>query len=650
MKRVSFIQIGDSFGHQRYLPYSVGLLQAYAQFRLSDPEMFRFGLPLYSKMPPVEAVNYLAGSDLLCFSVYVWNFALSREIARLYKEINPDAVIVFGGPQVPESRQGLLSLMEKNPFIDIACYTEGEEPFLKILEQLEYRSWDKVPGIAFRRERRVLTTEPAAQIDDLDLIPSPYLSGVFDRLLEDNPDVKWSALMETNRGCPFTCAFCYWGAGERQRIRRYSIERVHAELEWFARHQIEFVFCCDANFGILPRDMHIAQRVAKQKERSGYPGAFSVQSTKNSTGRILALQKLLNDAGLQKGVNLALQSLHQPTLTAIQRSNITSDTYCDLLSIFNKAGIPAFSDLILGLPEETYDSYTAGVEQVIRHGQHNRIQFINLTILENTAMADPAYIQRYGLQIVDSLVVAHHTSLTGESGVDETQRLVVGTAAMPLEDWVKARVFSWFVALFYFNRLLQIPLLLLDRLTGTGIREIFSHFVAHRAALPLMGSILAVMRDKAQQIQVGKPEYLPAPDHLHMWWPLDEYILISLIEEKTLDQLYEEASRLMAPFESRLPEKLLDEALHLNRLLIKEPFVDSDGQIELSYAIPELYASLKNGEETLPIQGSFHYVIDRTSQRWSDWESWMREMVWYGGKKGDYLYPCRPGGHEVAAL
>jgi len=640
--RVGLIQIGDGFGDQHYLPYAIGLLQGYAQSRLAEPASVQFGIPIYRRLPPDDAVKHLAGSHILFFSVYLWNNALSNEIAKRYRQRYPEAVIVFGGPQVPENGERLTRFMKENLWVDVACYTEGEEPFLKVLEHYQLRSWHHVPGVAFRTESGIEITVPPTRIEELDEIPSPYLSGIFDALMEQtsNGAGNWSALMETNRGCPFTCAFCYWGAGDRRRLRSYSLERVFAEIEWFGNHNIEFVFCCDANFGILPRDMDIVEKVAELKVQCGFPRAFSVQSTKNSTTKIFNLQKRLNDAGLQKGVNLALQSLHRPTLTAIERSNITTETYGELLSLFNSAGIPAFSDLILGLPEESYSSYTRGVEQVICQGQHNRIQFINLTVLENTAMAEPSYIERYNLHLVSSRIVSHHTSLTESSGISESQQLVVGTAALPPSDWRRARVFSWFMALFYFDRLLQIPLILLDRLTGSGLREIVEYCINHGVSLPVMGKLLTFMQEQASAIQSGKPEYVPSVEWMEMWWPLDEYLMISLMRNDLLESFYAEAAQLLTPFAELLPPQLLSDALRFNQASIKQPFMSTDQEIELSYPIPELYAAFQMNLDIKPLAGRYRYRIDRSTQQWDNWEIWMREMVWYGGKKGDYLYPC----------
>ena len=39
-------------------------------------------------------------------------------------------------------------------------------------------------------------------------MPSPYLAGMFDRLVAENHEAEWLGLMETNRGCPFSCCYC----------------------------------------------------------------------------------------------------------------------------------------------------------------------------------------------------------------------------------------------------------------------------------------------------------------------------------------------------------------------------------------------------------------------------------------------------------
>ena len=70
----------------------------------------------------------------------------------------------------------------------------------------------------------------------------------------------------------------------------------------------------------------------------------------------LCMAKILSDAGLNKGVALSMQSLDPQTLKAIKRDNISLDTYLELATRFSRDKVETFSDIILGNPEETYDT------------------------------------------------------------------------------------------------------------------------------------------------------------------------------------------------------------------------------------------------------------------------------------------------------
>ena len=127
-----------------------------------------------------------------------------------------------------------------------------------------------------------------------------------------------------------------------------------------------------------------------------------------------------------------------------------------------------------------------------------------------------------------------------------------------------------------------------------------------------------------------------------MWWPADEYVLIKLCVEGQLDRLYREAEQLLGRFIDdkmlSLPSKLLSEAIALNRALIKLPFQTTNAVIELSYNIWEFYQSSVRGTP-LPLEAApSKYHIDRTSAAWASWDDWCREVVWYGNKRGAYLY------------
>ncbi len=276
--RIGLVQINNAFSGQHYLPYSVGLLQAYIEKYAQQPEHYTFLEMIHSRMPVEAAVEALQTADIVGFSAYVWNINISLKIASSLKTINPNVLIVFGGPQVPDKAEQFL---RDNPFIDLVCHGEGEAVFLSIVEHHPAESWQDIPSISYiARDGTLVNNQKTQRITNLSDIPSPYLKNVFRPLMQANPQTKWLALWETNRGCPFSCTFCDWGSATAAKVYTFDMDRLYQEIEWFASSQIEFIFCCDANFGILPRDYDIVEYAAGVKQRSGYPQALSVQNTK----------------------------------------------------------------------------------------------------------------------------------------------------------------------------------------------------------------------------------------------------------------------------------------------------------------------------------------------------------------------------------
>lgn len=642
--KVGLVQINNSFSGQNYFPYSLGFLQAYAQKNLENVNRFEFGIPVYKKVPVEEAVEKLSYSDLAFFSTYVWNFKLSSEIARRLKQEKPETLIVFGGCQVP--KMGREDFMNKLSFLDIACYGEGERTFKSILENYQNRDWKNISSISYLNENKNIITNPAGErIRDLTEIPSPYLDGTFDSLIKENPGETWLGLWETNRGCPYGCAYCEWGGEYHKKLVNHDLEKLLKEIDWFSQNKIEFIFCCDSNFGIQERDFEIAKKVAENKRKYGFPKALSVQNTKNSSLRTYEIQKVLSDSGLSKGVNLAFQSLNEKTLHAIGRKNISNKVFYELQQRFNKECIETFSDIILGLPEETYQTFVKGIESLIEGGQKNRIQFNNLSLLPNSEMNNPKYQRKYGIQFIENELINIHGSLE-EGEILERQKLVIGTNSMPPEEWVKTRAFGWMISYLYFDKMLQIPMTLLKKEYSIKYSDITESFLEiDQSKSPLIGEISSFFINKAKAIQKGDSEFCESKKWLNIWWPADELMLIKTCAENNLEIFYEEASRkieeMLMQRNIKNIDEILEESIILNKNLIKLPFQNQDKVLPLSFNLLEFYKGHMTRQPVDISRGDFKYLIDRTSETWDSWEDWCKKVVWYGNKRGSYMYNCK---------
>jgi radical SAM superfamily enzyme YgiQ (UPF0313 family) len=639
MARIGLVQINNSFSGQNYLPYSIACLQSYARAKL-PPGRFTFLPMIYKRIPVSEIVERLTEADIVGFSSYVWNARISLEAARRLKRLDPDKLIIFGGPQVPDHAE---TFLRANPFIDVVVHNEGERTFVDLLNRFPARDWSDMRGISYlAADGQFVRTSPVERMRNLEELPSPFLNGMFDELIASNPDEQWIGLWESNRGCPFQCTFCDWGSATAGKVTKFEFDRLHGELNWFADRGIKYIFVCDANFGIQKRDVEIAEAVAEVRRRTGFPHGFSVQNTKNATERAYQTQKILSDARLNKGVALSMQSLDPLTLKNIKRDNISLETYFELARRFTADNVETYSDLILGLPGETYESFRNGVDKLIRLGQHNRIQFNNLTILPNAEMGNPEYLKKFGMVTVQSEIINIHGAREElHDDVPEIQDLVISTYSLPPEDWRRTRVFSWMAAFLHFDKLLQLPMMVACEIGGLSYCDIIDAFLDASEEYPVIRSVRELFEREALSMQNGGPEYVYSKEWLGIHWPADEYMFIKLTAENKLPAFYEEAGRLLpAMIDQSWPllEGAVREAIKLNAALISQPFVRDDVTILTRYNILEFCDGLRRGAPVALREAPSRVEIERSKSYYPDLLEWCREVVWWGNKKGAYLY------------
>lgn len=613
---IGLAQISQQVGESYYFPYSVGLLQAFVQKHASQPERYRFLPPVYRRLTLTEAQTYFAPAAIVGFSLYIWNLRRSLYLAAALKAQNPNLLVVVGGPQVPDQAEDFLRVY---PQIDLCCHGPGERVFLALLERWPSRDWSDLAGVSYIRHGQFFYNPPAPREKDLSIFPSPYLEGVFDLLLKENS--HWIGLLETNRGCPFACTFCDWGSAIQTKIYSFPLDRVYAEIEWFARHRIANIFTCDANFGILPRDVEIARYVAAMKRQYGYPLSFQNQTSKNTPQRVIEIQQILQQAGLATYAAISLQTVDPYTLRSIKRENISLEAYQRIQAAAIKAGIAAYTDMILALPGESYESFVEGINRVIESGQHTKILFHNATLLPNAEMAQPEYRQRFSLETTWVSVPGHTPA---SDNIPELMEIIVATHTLSREDWVRMHLFAWFTAfLYYTHKLLQPTLMVLRTVSGLSYRFLIETFMDTSLLqhYPLLAHIRACFEDTARKYQQGYPI---SQENTLIWTLFDGMYLtpdnvmqIELWNADLIDRFYMEAGDLLASQVKRvvpdLDLRLLAETLRFNQQLFMRLFSaqrfpvpvvsrsNRQSAIALHYNLQAFYQGLLMGEP-VPLQ------------------------------------------------
>ncbi|MHA2279441.1 MAG: B12-binding domain-containing radical SAM protein [Promethearchaeota archaeon] len=639
MIKVQMVQINDNFGNQYYLPYSVGVLTQYALQSELVRDHCKFNDPIYSRVPVDDIVKQIGTVDVLGISSYIWNWNISRIVGERVKKANPECFIIYGGPQIPDNDEHFL---EKNSFMDMTVYGEGEQAFLKILEALVQKNIDlpkesrensmsSIPSTRYynRYENRTYHNQKKPRMTDISQLPSPYLGNYFDNLIRKNPSAQWMAIWETNRGCPFQCTFCDWGSASASRVTDVDWDRLVNELKWFVENKIEFVLGADANFGIRRRDIDLAKEIVKSKKEHGYPKSFKTCFTKNSTDKIFEIAKIFHDAEMQRGISLSMQSLYEPTLKAVKRDNIKLSTFEQLQKKYLEAQIPTFTELILALPEETYETFTDGIEKLLRAGQHSQILIYNCSIMANAEMGDPEYQKKYGLKTVNSpTFIAHASQSLNE--IVEKEPIVVQTNTMSVEDWKKCSQFSAVIQCFHSFGILQMIALFLYGYHRVPYKQFYESFIKFSMNNSLLNDALAKLDNFLNSVlkEEGRHEYIK--DFGDISWTPEEIMFLTLSNNR---QALEMAIRnFMKEYDHYFHDSLLEELLLLQFSVVAHWSDTENLNINLNYDIPEQIRRIKMNQNTNELRsGNYVYQIEKRGYR--DKEDFARYAVWYGRKQ-----------------
>ncbi|MBP2323137.1 radical SAM superfamily enzyme YgiQ (UPF0313 family) [Kibdelosporangium banguiense] len=346
---------------------------------------FRGGVTLFKMANDVFAEG---PPDVMAFSVFGWNFREFGALAETFKQMNPHGLVIFGGTHVANQAERTFRLY---PEVDVIVNGEGEEVFVELLKAhlagTPSSQLGGIEGISFVNSAgEVVTTAERTRLEDLDVIPSPTLTGAIE-LLDDGGQFRYDvALMETNRGCPYKCSFCYWGGAVGQRVRAFSRERLRAELELFAKLKVHTIVLCDANFGMLPTDAEFVADLLEVRQAFGFPRALETSWAKNKSKVFYEIVRTMKQAGLRSSFTLALQTLDDNTLKQMNRRNMKVNDWEDLAEWLDKEGLDSYAELIWGAPGETIKTFMEGYDRLSRHV--SRIAVYPLHLLPNTKYAE----------------------------------------------------------------------------------------------------------------------------------------------------------------------------------------------------------------------------------------------------------------------
>jgi radical SAM superfamily enzyme YgiQ (UPF0313 family) len=280
----------------------------------------------------------------LAIGAYVWAEELIQRLLPLLRARGFRGRIILGGPQISYAEPGLEPIY---PDTDAFVRGYGEDALLQLV-----RAPGRPPITGVHYAGDVDRCEQAQA--SLDLLPSPWLTEAVP--IAGQRFIRW----ETQRGCPFRCAFCqHREPGARLKRRELAVSRILSEVQLFCRHDVKEIAVLDPIFNLGRNATDILLAFVE----NSFKGRLSLQCRAESTTEDF----LETAAALDVRLEFGLQTIHEKEAAAVQRRN-QMDKVDSVLAAVRRRNIAHEVSLIFGLPEQTLDSFLASVQWCLERG------------------------------------------------------------------------------------------------------------------------------------------------------------------------------------------------------------------------------------------------------------------------------------------
>ncbi len=289
------------------------------------------------------------------------------ETIKLVRQANPSVRVVLGGPHVHLFPEETIRLQG----VDFLVLGEGEETFKDLLDSInDLNSLEKIKGLVFRKDDKVVNTGVRSPIKDLDALPFPARDLV--------PYKKYSSILAkqglvtsifTSRGCPFKCTFCDRpNLGKTFRAR--SARNVVEEMEECLRMGIHEFLVYDDTFTVdKQRVIDICDEIIQRKMEV----SFDIRARVDTVNEEMIVK--LKHAGCC-GIHYGIEAGTEKILKILNKGISIEDSET-AFSITRKHGIATLAYFMIGNPTETRED----IECTMAVMRRLNPDFVHLTVL-----------------------------------------------------------------------------------------------------------------------------------------------------------------------------------------------------------------------------------------------------------------------------
>lgn len=272
---------------------------------------------------------------IIGLGVYIWNARESLELVSLLKKINPEIILVLGGPEVSHES-------ESQAICQIADFTiKGEGDFLFYEFCKNYLENNILPTHKFI----------AGSVPDIKQIKLPYA-------LYSDEDIQNRVIyVEMSRGCPFRCEYCLSSLDKA--VRSFEISEFLAEMETLLNRgarQFKFI---DRTFNLSPTTCTQILQFFLDRIHLGLFLHFEMVPDRLPL-EIRDLIKQFPGGSLQ--FEIGIQTWNSKVAQLVSRRNDYDKVKDNFRFLAAETGVHTHADLIVGLPGEDLQSFSQGFD------------------------------------------------------------------------------------------------------------------------------------------------------------------------------------------------------------------------------------------------------------------------------------------------
>jgi anaerobic magnesium-protoporphyrin IX monomethyl ester cyclase len=313
------------------------------------------------KIDQVEIINQViidrwikkilaSNPDILCFPIFLTTREVSLKLAGKIKEMRPDILVVFGGPDCVEGRN--YNQIVNSGCVDVIVAGEGEETILEIIEMWKKRDLKKCSGAIIIKGKEIIKGDTRPLIKNLDILPLPDYSD----LNLPGYTLKHNFAIMMSRGCPMRCPYC--SEGEYWKLSRTRSGRsVFSEMDYVSKRYGGKYF----HFGDCMINTNIRQleSLCDLLIRNKTKVSWKVKVYPDSR-LTYALMKKMHDAGCVTW-ELGVESGSDRLIREMGR-HYTVSTVKEILKNGKKIGITINTFWMIGYPTETEEDFNKTLE------------------------------------------------------------------------------------------------------------------------------------------------------------------------------------------------------------------------------------------------------------------------------------------------